>query len=180
VTNFSITIDRESRSRLGRIKAYVIKNAREAFLFRQAARNASRQMKRQFQKTTATWDHPVTFTDHVSSRVGGSTVSYEIRTTDRIWHWLDEGTDTRYKRSDPEDPYQTKTVPTAFTSYPGGGSMIWNVLREEGGSKVLFPVVGIRARNWSSDPRTYKIARQIFLAQVSDKARQFVMEMENA
>ena len=174
--NFSIEIQRESRSKLGRIKARAIRSSREAFLFRAAARNAARQMKRQFEKTVTTWERKVVFTDHVSAVIGGSTVTYEIRTTDRIWHYLDEGTSVRYKMSNPLDPYISKTEPTVFGSTVGSGSMIWGIAE----SGAFIPAPGIEARRWSSDPRTHKIARQIFLAQVSDKARQLARELNSA
>ncbi len=160
---FALVMDRTSKSKLGRVQANVFKTAREAKYARAAATNAGRQTRRVFQNTTKTWEHNVEFKLRITGRIGTNFIAYEIQTNDEIWHWLDKGTHTRFKASNPEDPYISKTVTGGvFNSYPGQGEMIWS--KDEDGN--LSVMNGIEARKWSTDKRMRRAAKIALKAQL--------------
>jgi len=145
---FRMELAKTSITKLGRVKKEAI-NAGDVKSYRRSVHNVGRRIQRQFQRTTRTWTHNVQFKLVTRARQGDKMAYFEVSTNDRIWHWLDEGTWVRYRKSDPADPYVPKTAPGAFDSYPGGGSMI-----STGG--IPFP--GIQDRNWSEDERLDFIA----------------------
>jgi hypothetical protein len=167
---FNVRMTRTSLSKLGRVKTQTIRAGREADYARRAAYNAGRQVRRLFERTTKTWEHPVKFNLRTTARGGTNFIAFEIQTSDEIWHWLDKGTNARYKASNPEDPYVSKTVTGGvFDSYAGSGSMIWNI-DEEGNLSIMN---GIEPRGWSTSKRLRRAAEISLRAQFDQQMSKF-------
>ena len=159
---FALRVERTSQTKFGRIVSNTFKTASEAQYARRAAHNAGRQTRRVFENTTRTWDHNVQFKLRITGRIGTNFIAYEIQTSDEIWHYLDSGTSVRFYRSNPEDPYISKTTPGVFASGPGGGSMIWSADAAGG----VIPRAGIEPRHWSTDKRMRRAATIALKAQL--------------
>jgi hypothetical protein len=92
-----------------------------------------------FNKTTETWRHSVTFEHSVGYSGGNAVIS--IKTSDEAWFYLDEGTSVRYATMTTD--FVNKTVPHWIGSQTGGGHRAY-VSRK-------YPRPGIVARKWSDD-----------------------------
>jgi len=104
--------------------------------------DAALEAQKDFQKTTSSWSHSVTF--EIVARADG----YEIGTKDDIWNMLNKGTKAHTivpksaKRLRFRGGYKAKTRPAWIGSGPGGAS----------GSVVYRKIVrhpGTKARSWS-------------------------------
>ena len=167
MAKFKMEFEQTTLSKLGRTKAVAIKNRRESDALRRAVLNAGRVMRRQFERTVKTWDHRVTFQLKTRSRIGESTISYEISTTDRIWHFLDRGTNVRWVRPKSVAEgglgfYLPKTSPDVFNSVQGAGEMTFVANTED-----ESPRPGIIKRGWSDSTRAHKAARSALFFQVA-------------
>lgn len=86
-------------------------------------RKVGTQIKADFEKTTASWDHKVAFEEQVSL-AGGPQV--EIYTTDKIYGYVDQGTrphairPVRAKALRFQSGYKAKTAPGVIGSGAGG------------------------------------------------------------
>jgi len=105
-------------------------------LLRNAVFRVGRRALRDYRRTTKTWDREVKFLLVTSVVAPGPTVI--VGTDDRIYRFIDEGTDVRYATMDPA--YVPKTVPGVLNSFPGGGSYYLDVSN---------PRPGIEARGFS-------------------------------
>jgi len=92
-----------------------------------------------FNKTTKTWRHSVTF-DH-SVRYSGGNAVIVVKTGDPAWNYLDEGTSIRFATM--EYGFVSKTDPHVIGSKTGWGHRAY-VSRKR-------PRKGITARKWSDD-----------------------------
>lgn len=107
----------------------------------QAIQRTAADVKRDFQRTVATWNHRVTFDIGKrfsrGSRGREAEYGFTVTTDDEIWGWLNEGTAVRYVRM--TDDFAPKTTPNVFDSEEGqGGVAGW-------GNEP-----GIEARNWTA------------------------------
>jgi len=86
-------------------------------------RKVGTQIKADFEKTTATWDHKVVFEEQISLS-GGPQV--EVYTTDKIYGYVDRGTrphiirPVKAKALRFQSGYKAKTMPGVIGSQGGG------------------------------------------------------------
>lgn len=102
----------------------------------------ARQVQKDFQKTTATWNHQPDFVVEVESTPNKLTLT--VSTDDEIYGYVDEGTKVRHAVMSPD--WKSKTKPASggavrLTSHQGSGRMVF-VSR-----KINRP--GIKARKFS-------------------------------
>ena len=103
---------------------------------RRANQNTARDIRRDLEKTTTTWDHDVKF-QQITETKDWATVL--IGTDDQIWKWLDRGTRVRYAHMTSD--FEAKTTPDWVGSRPGAGGVAF--------IDKSKPLPGIEARNWS-------------------------------
>jgi hypothetical protein len=104
---------------------------------RRANQNTARDIRRELEKTTQTWDHEVKFQQITNV---GEWAEVLIGTDDKIWKWLDQGTRVRYAHMTSD--FEAKTTPDWVGSRPGKGGVAFIDTRH--------PLPGIKARNWST------------------------------
>lgn len=80
--------------------------------------NTAKAMKRSFQKTVRTWEHPVTFHQITESRPDPTVLVY---TDDDIYGYVSGGTRVRYVVMTPD--FSPKTRPGLLDSRPGRGGV---------------------------------------------------------
>lgn len=119
-----------------------------------ALARVSADVKRDFKRTVETWNHKVTFTPGKTFSRGarGREAEYGISVTtdDRIWGWLNEGTEVRYVSL--SEDFEPKTLPNTFESFEGQGGVVgWG------------QNPGIPARNWT-DMAERQYARPLLIA----------------
>jgi len=105
--------------------------------YRRAVNTFTKRVRRDFERTTRTWNHPVKFQQ--STSVTGSAVDVEVFTFDLIYMWVDEGTSVRYATM--TDDFVSKTSPGSLNSGPGRGGLAYV-------NKAL-PRPGIDARDFT-------------------------------
>lgn len=88
---------------------------------RNQARGEGLTIARLFHRTTATWNHKPEFHIEVVNTQLGFEVS--VWTDDRIYHYLDEGTNVRYAKM--TDDFEPKTTPGFIGSVPGKGGLAY-------------------------------------------------------
>lgn len=92
--------------------------------------------KRDIRRTTAHWNHRVTFTVNKTLSRRAADYGFTITTDDLIWGFLNEGTEVRYAVMTRD--FEAKTQPNVLDSGEGhGGFDHWG------------QADGIEARNWS-------------------------------
>lgn len=92
--------------------------------------------KRDLQRTTANWNHRVTFSVSKTLSRRAADYGFTITTDDPIWGFLNEGTEVRYAIMTQD--FEAKTQPDVLDSGEGhGGFDHWGQAE------------GIEARNWS-------------------------------
>lgn len=102
-----------------------------------AVKSRAQAMKRDYEKTVATWDDPPVF-EQVTQTTSPD-ISALVGTDDRIYGYLDRGTRVRHALMSPD--FQPKTRPGELRSYPGQGHVVFI------SKKLNLP--GIKARGWS-------------------------------
>lgn len=60
---------------------------------RNAMKRFSRRMKKEFEKTTETWEHPVKFDEHTNLTPYGETPSVSVTTDNEIYGYVNNGTE---------------------------------------------------------------------------------------
>lgn len=95
----------------------------------------AKRMKRDFERTTRTWDRHVEF--HQMTEVGAETAVL-VYTTDEIYGYVSGGTRVRRALMSPD--YDPKTKPGVLDSFPGRGHVVY-VSRD-------LSLPGIEARNF--------------------------------
>ena len=123
-------------------------------IMRNALRTEARHIKKEFEKTTATWDHDVDFREHTHLKLSYSVMSVEVETDDEIYHFVSGGTkphDIRPKKQGGtlafQSGYKAKTSPRQIGSRSGGsfGATVFAKAVKHPGTKAReFPEV-IRA-----------------------------------
>lgn len=115
-----------------------------------AAEKMAPQIKKDFQKTSATWKEKPEFQAGVQIgraagiRGGPSTgVAVEVVTDNAIYGYIDEGTRVRYATMTPD--FQAKTKPKVIRSYRGRGGLLFVNKKR--------PRPGIKAREFSKTIR---------------------------
>jgi hypothetical protein len=82
------------------------------------------EVKDDFEKTTATWEHPVTFSQEVE--VGPNKIVSSVLTIDQIYAWVDKGTEGHFVPKTPgpilrfQGGYKAKSMPNVIGSTAGG------------------------------------------------------------
>lgn len=77
-----------------------------------------------FEQTTATWEHPVRFTQNIE--VGPNKIEATVTTEDQIYTWVDKGTEDHYVPKVPgpilrfQVGYKAKSMPNVIGSTAGG------------------------------------------------------------
>ena len=108
------------------------------------------RMLRDYQATTATWEHPVKFEQHTRVRKGEDAVWLEVTTANKIYGYVDKGTKphmiwagiytgkSRKKALAFHADFTPKTQPGVLSSGPGssGGPMIMRPYVHHPGTKA--------------------------------------------
>ena len=94
-----------------------------------AMRKMGTQVRRDFERTTATWEHKPKFEQSVSLKAPGPTLT--VWTENDIYFWVNDGTKGRWMEAR-KAPYLMfkrtfipKTLPGALSSVPGGSFPPW-------------------------------------------------------
>lgn len=82
--------------------------------------NTARRMKRDFERTTRTWDRHVRFQQMTDI---SPEVAVLVYTTDEIYGYVSGG--TRVRRALMKPGYSPKTKPGVLDSFPGGGEVAY-------------------------------------------------------
>lgn len=102
-----------------------------------AAKTRAQAMRRDYEKTVATWDDPPKFTQVTDTT--SPDISVLVGTDDPIYGYLDRGTRVRRALMSPD--FRAKTRPGELRSYPGQGGVVFI------SKKLALP--GIEARGWT-------------------------------
>lgn len=108
-----------------------------------ALRQFTAKVKRDFDKTMATWDKHPTFKEKVKFARGEGTAKVSV--VDKVYGALDEGTDIRWALLSGD--WRSKTRPGFIGSGPGAGRVLMRggLMKKAG----IPPGPGIEARGWS-------------------------------
>jgi hypothetical protein len=98
---------------------------------------SGKAIKKDYEKTTATWRHKVNF--EIISDLDPSGPEVLVGTEDKIYKFIDEGTSIRYATMTPD--FQPKTVKRVIGSRGGRGGLLYVDTRR--------PRPGIEAREFS-------------------------------
>ena len=132
---------------MGRYKLWGVPRENPAFL--SGLHDMSRQIVKDYEKTTATWkgDKPG-FQSLVSLQQPGPTLVVDASGGSekgvKKWNWLDKGTSVRYAILSPD--WISKTTPRFIGSGFGRGRVVFMLKK---GSKFARP--GIKAREWTEE-----------------------------
>jgi hypothetical protein len=132
--------------------------------------------KRMFEHVTATWQehHPV-FVDTIVDQ-GDEIHGYIGVDTDtkdgQVFHWLDDGTNTRYALM--TNPFIPKTTPHVLGSKAGVGKMRYVASKHSKLGQIRASKPGISARYWSDE--VYNKRKQYFIRNFSNILIKYVQE----
>lgn len=125
-------------------------------IMRNALRAEAKKIKREFEKTTATWEHKVDFREHVHLAPSYSVMSVQIETDDEIYGYVSNGTkphEIRPKKKGGvlafQSGYKAKTSPRQIGSGSGGsfGDTIFRASVQHPGTEARrFPEVIYQSR----------------------------------
>jgi hypothetical protein len=89
------------------------------------AKQVVKEIRKDFEETTKTWQHKVEFKETVSAGKGAGGIIAEVSTTDEIYTYVDQGTKphiirpVRAKRLAFPSIFSPKTAPRVLSSGPG-------------------------------------------------------------